>query len=74
VIIEDFFDPYPSNAAVLPSSCRPALFACTDEQTEWVTKAGISRDVIFDGVLRSSTTAGYDTIIGVQEAKNNRKK
>ncbi len=74
VIVEDFFDPNPTNAAGVPSSFRPVLFICTEEQAEYVTKAGISRDVIFDGVLRSSITAGYDTIIDVQEAKKNLKK
>jgi hypothetical protein len=73
VIVEDFFDPLPSSAAALPSSCRPALFTCTEEQAEYVTRAGISRDVIFDGVVRSCITAGYDTIIGVQEAKKKSK-
>ena len=95
VIVEDFFDPLPSNAAALPSSvpsnaaalpalvpsnaaalpssCRPALFTCTEEQAEYVTKAGIRRDVIFDGVVRSCITQGYDTIIGVQDAKKKSK-
>ncbi len=74
MIIDDFCDPYPGNPAVQSSSCPPALFACTEEQADWVTKAGVSRDVIFDGVVRSSTIAGYDTIIGVQDAKKNQKK
>lgn len=59
----------------VPSTSHPpALFTSTQEQADWATKAGISRDVIFDGVLRSTVTAGYDTIMAVQAAKTKSQK
>ena len=69
MIIEDFFNEDPSTAADASTSYPPPLFTCTEEQADWATRAGISRDVIFDGVLRSCVSAGYDTTHGAQEAK-----
>ena len=59
--------------AVASTSYPPALFSCTEEQADWVSRAGVSRDVIFDGVFRSSVSAGYDTIIVAQDAKKKAK-
>jgi hypothetical protein len=49
------------------------LFKCTTAQTNWVCKAGVSRDVIFDSVKRSDVTAGYDTIHVSQDPKTKSK-
>jgi hypothetical protein len=50
----------------------PPLFACTREQANYVTKIGISRDAIFDGVVRSTYLGGYATHIA--PVKSNKKK
>ena len=69
-IVEDFFDdPTEQGIAKYP----PPLFECPGEQAIFITKPGISREIIFDGVRRSSTTCGYDTHI-VEEKKNNTKR
>jgi hypothetical protein len=73
VIVEDFFDADPNVPDVTSDTYPRALFKCTVEQANWISKSGVSRDVIFDGVLRSSSSAGYDTIWGVQEAKRKTK-
>jgi hypothetical protein len=59
-IVEDFFDdPNETGKANYP---RP-LFQCPEEQATFITKPGISRENIFDGVRRSCTTCGFDTDI-----------
>ena len=73
VIIEDFFDADPYIPAVASTSYPPALFSCTEEQADWVSRAGVSRDVIFDGVFRSSVSGGYDSIIVAQDRKKKSK-
>jgi hypothetical protein len=69
-IVEDFFD-YPTEQGI--AKYPPPLFKCPDEQAIFITKPGISREIIFDGVRRSSTTCGYDTHI-VEDKKNNTKR
>ena len=69
-IVEDFFD-YPTEQGI--AKYPPPLFKCPDEQAIFITKPGISREIIFDGVRRSSTSCGYDTHI-VEEKKNNTKR
>ena len=69
-IVADFFDdPEGTAKADYP---RP-LFTCAEEQATFITKPGISREIIFDGVRRSSTSCGYDTDI-VDDKKNVPKK
>ncbi len=70
-IVENLFDP-PDQESAPDSMYPPPLFACTREQANYVTKIGISRDAIFDGVVRSTYHGGYAThIIPV---KSNKKK
>ena len=69
-IVADFFDDTDGTAkAGYP---RP-LFACAEDQATFITKPCISREIIFDGVTRSSTSCGYDTEI-VDDKKNVPKK
>jgi hypothetical protein len=60
--VEDFFETV-DNEADQDASYPAPLFACTDAQAAYVTRAGVSREIIFDGVLRSTFTCGYDTHI-----------
>jgi hypothetical protein len=43
---------------------------CSLQQATWITKANRSRDIIYDGVKRSSLTAGYDTIHAEPDPKS----
>jgi hypothetical protein len=73
VIVDDFFDD-PAEVVDGRGDMYPTpLFKCTTAQTNWVCKAGVSRDVIFDSVIRSSVTAGYDTIHISQDPKTKSK-
>ncbi len=60
--MEDFFE-NGDNEADQDASYPAPLFARTDAQAAYVTRASISREIIFDGVLRSTFTCGYDTHI-----------
>ena len=67
VIVDDFFDD-PSEATDGSQKDYPkALFKCTPSQATYVTKAGVSRDVVYDAVIRSAVTAGYDSVFGKQD-------
>jgi hypothetical protein len=70
-IVEDFFETCDEEKNVDPGYPAP-LFACTDAQANYVTRAGVSREIIFDGVIRSTVTCGYDTHI--VPAKTSKKK
>jgi hypothetical protein len=52
----------------------PHIFACSHTQTNWITRPKIPREIIYDAVKRSSTTAGYDTVHGTQDPKNKQAK
>ena len=70
-IVEDFFEDPDQVSA--PDSMYPApLFACTKDQANYITNKGISRDAIFDGVLRSTYHGGYTT--NIVPVKVNKKK
>jgi len=61
-IVHDFFDA--ADAISAPNSrYPPPLFQCTKDQANYVTKVGVSRDAIFDGVVRSTGHGGYATHI-----------
>lgn len=62
VIVEDFFDDYTKVNANEPMYPQP-LFSCSKAQANYVTKTSVSRELIFDGVVRSQTTCGYDSYI-----------
>jgi hypothetical protein len=71
-IIEDFFDapaahkfddPAKGTTTFTPPHYPPPLFTCSQAQQDFINKSGISRERIFDGVRRSSSTCGYDTYI-----------
>ena len=70
-IVEDFFD---DPEATAKENYPPPLFECSEEQATFVTKSGISREIIFDGVKRSCTTCGYDTDILDDNKKDRRLK
>jgi hypothetical protein len=70
-IIWDFFDD-PTNECNMDTNYPPPLFACSDAQANYITRAGISRETIFDGVKRSNVTCGYDTHLVT--SKPNKKK
>jgi hypothetical protein len=71
-IVEDFFGDTTDSPNNDPHYPKP-LFACTDAQSEFITKKGVSRETIFDGVLRSNQTCGYHTHFD-EEKKINRNK
>ena len=60
-IIEDFFNDISTDNSNDPTYPEP-LFTCSEAQQKFITKRGISRDTIFDGVKRSTMTCGYDTL------------
>jgi hypothetical protein len=69
-IVEDFFnDPNETTKADYP----PPLFSCAEAQATYITKPGISRETIFDGVKRSMTSCGHDTDV-VEEKKPQKKR
>jgi hypothetical protein len=61
-IVEDFFDD-PHSIQSGAQNYPPPLFTCSTTQAQFITKSGISRETIFDGVKRSTHTCGYDTHI-----------
>jgi hypothetical protein len=69
-IIEGFFDDPTETEAGNDDSYPKALFKCSLHQATWITKANRSRDIIYDGVKRSSVTAGYDTIHAKPDPKS----
>ena len=70
-IVDDFCEDPDQVSA--PDSMYPApLFACTKDQANYITNKGISRDAIFDGVLRSTYHGGYTT--NIEPVKVNKKK
>ena len=73
VIVDDFFDDPAEVVEGRGEEYPKPLFKCTTTQTNWVCKAGVSRDIIFDSVSRSSVSAGYDTIHGTQDHKTRSK-
>jgi hypothetical protein len=73
VIVDDFFDDPAEVVEGRGEEYPKPLFQCTTTQTNWVCKAGVSRDIIFDSVSRSSVSAGYDTIHGTQDYKTKSK-
>ena len=73
VIVDDFFDDPAEVVEGRGEGYPKPLFQCTTTQTNWVCKAGVSRDIIFDSVSRSSVSAGYDTIHGTQDYKTRSK-
>ncbi len=50
-----------------------ALFKCTTSQATYVSKSGVSRDVVYDAVIRSAVTAGDDSVFGRQDHKTKTK-
>ncbi len=64
-IVEDFFDP--------PNDSTDPLFTCTVAQAQFVTRANVGREIIFDGVVRSTVTCGYDTHIDASKNTVKRK-
>ena len=68
-IVLDFFDSPDVVETAHDESYPKALFKCSTAQATWITKANRSRDIIYDGVRRSSVTAGYDTVHGENDAK-----
>jgi hypothetical protein len=69
-IVEDFFEDPTDTGSANDESYPKALFKCSQAQATWITKANRSRDIIYDGVKRSSVSAGYDTIHGESDPKS----
>ena len=61
-IVEDFFDD-DANPRDVNDSYPPPLFTCTEEQASFITKSRVSRETIFDGVIRSTEKCRYKTNI-----------
>jgi hypothetical protein len=61
-IVEDFFDD-DDNPRDVNDSYPPPLFTCTKQQASFITKTRVSRDTIFDGVIRSTEKCHYKTNI-----------
>ncbi len=68
VIVEDFFDDERTAQQQDPNYPEP-LFTCSETQQTFIAKRGIGRDTVFDGVKRSTTTLGYDTVRSMEKAK-----
>jgi hypothetical protein len=68
VIVEDFFD-NELTAQQQDPHYPESLFTCSEGQQTFISKRGIDRDTIFDGVKRSTYTCGYDTVHSVEKAK-----
>ena len=62
-IVEDFFDPPDGPPVPLDPNYPKPLFTCPIAQAQFVTRAKVGREIIFDGVLRSNVSCGYDTHI-----------
>jgi hypothetical protein len=73
VIVDDFFDGPSEDTDGYQKDYPKALFKCTPSQATYVTKAGVSRDVVYDAVIRSAVTAGYDSVFGKQDHKTKTK-
>jgi hypothetical protein len=71
-IVEDFFDD-PKKGPGNDPNYPPPLFQCSEAQAQFITKKGVSRETIFDGVRRSNETCGYHTHFE-EEKKINRNK
>ncbi len=68
-IVQDFFDSPNDVDTANDDSYPKALFKCSPAQATWITKANRSRDIIYDGVTRSSVSAGYDTMHAESDPK-----
>ena len=64
-IVEDFFDP--------PNDSTHPLFTCPVAQAQYVTRANVGREIIFDGVVRSTVKCCYDTHIDTSKNTVKRK-
>jgi hypothetical protein len=73
VIIDDFFGDNTSATSTSGASHSKPLFTCPPGQSTYISQAKRSRDVVYDGVVRSDRTAGYDTIHGKQDPKTKTK-
>jgi hypothetical protein len=73
VIIDDFFEDGTKEADGPEENDPKPLFKCTQSQANWVCKGGVSRDVIYDAVFRSSASLGYDIVYGTQNYKTKTK-
>ena len=73
VIIDDFFDDNTSATSTSKARHSKPLFTCPPGQSTYISQAKRSRDVVYDGVVRSDRTAGYDTIHGKQDPKTKTK-
>ena len=62
VIVTDFFDDVKSNVKPMPAYPNQ-LFSCPSTQASFITKTRVSRDTVFDGIVRSQETCGYKTHI-----------
>jgi hypothetical protein len=69
VIVTDFFDNVEKQDAARPHY-PTQLFTCTDAQAKFITKSRVSRDTVFDGIVRSQETCSYKTHIEVQQDRN----
>ena len=71
VIVTDFFDDVANNVAATPFY-PSQLFTCTEAQAKFVTKSGVRRDTVFDGILvvRHQENCSYKTHIVVQPDRN----
>ncbi len=61
--MEDFFDPPNESTAQKDPNYPDPLFTCPVAQAQYVTRANVGREIIFDGVYRSTVSCGYDTHI-----------
>jgi hypothetical protein len=66
-IVEDFFDPPNESPDREDPNYPDPLFTCPAAQEQFVTRANVGREIIFDGVLRSNVTCGYDTHIDTEK-------
>jgi hypothetical protein len=69
VIVTDFFDDVANNVPA-PPFYPSQLFTCTDAQAKFVTKSGVRRDTVFDGIVRHQENCSYKTHIEVQQDRN----
>jgi hypothetical protein len=72
-IVDDFFDP-PNHTPDREDPNYPdELFSCSAAQSQFVTRANVGREIIFDGVLRSTVSCGYDTYIDASKTTAKKK-
>ncbi len=69
VIVTDFFDDVANKDASRPFY-PSQLFTCTDAQAKFITKSRVSRDTVFDGIVRSQDSCSYKAHIEVQQDRN----